>query len=308
MEANLPNTERINIYSVAWAHKGYWFDKKTMQSFKSRVATFALLHDGKAYFTSSEQSSAKSPRLYTIRVCTIETGKINRIGEFQEFKTAAAARKQIHRIIKNKEGVKQMTNRLEQVTCHECGIEGNIEDMYAYEVYKTPWDNVPETIYAHKIIPAEVKETNRYLQHAESCEDLLTDTSWADFSYYNCAICGRMICRQNPQNGWHSQVRIINECEEVCLQCYETMILEDGMPIESFEDGVVPGMFFSDDNHEPLDADYQVDSAIDCLFITSGKAVCNAAIAHIKQGHKVVIGYERMAMGGIEGSVSLFYK
>ena len=195
-----------------------------------------------------------------------------------------------------------------KVTCHECGIEGNATDMYKLDVYDTPWEKVPETIYVHKVMPVEATEGNGYLQYIESCLDLLTDTGWSDFRYFTCEHCQRMICRQNPKQGWHNQVRIINECEEICLQCYETMTLENGIPIDDFEAGMVPVMFFSSDNHEPLDAGYQVDPAIDCLFITSGKAVCEAAITHIKQGHKVVIGYERMAMGGSEGSVSLFYK
>lgn len=103
MENGLPNTRRISIYHVKWTTKGHWFDKDAMRFFRSRVATFALLHNGKAYFTSSEQFNDESPRLYSVRVCTMETGDINTIGEFQQYKTADAARRAIARIIKAKE-------------------------------------------------------------------------------------------------------------------------------------------------------------------------------------------------------------
>ncbi len=193
----------------------------------------------------------------------------------------------------------------ERVICRECGEEGAIKNMYRVELYDTPWGAEPRLEYAHKLRPANVKKENSSLRYYESCEELLTDTGWASFRYFECPDCDRMVCSQNPRNGCHSQVRVVEE-EELCLKCYEAHILEHGVERDQIAVGQLPGMFFSSDNHEPLEAGYT------CVhkdyFVGDPKSLIAEALALIDSGHKVVIGYESMSIGGLEGTVSLFAK
>ena len=86
------------------------------------------------------------------------------------------------------------------------------------------------------------------------------------------------------------------------------MILENGHQREDFENGRIPGMFFSSDNHEPLDVGYTIDKRVNYRKVPPSEPIGEIALEHIDNGHKVVIGYESMAIGGLEGYVTLFYK
>lgn len=197
--------------------------------------------------------------------------------------------------------------RQERVKCWECGIEGAISNFYKYELYDTPWDDTPRIAYLHKRIPAALKKDSPF-KYIDSCSELLDDHSWADFRYFECVECQRMICEQNPRNGWHTQYRYWGEDgdgEQICLRCYEKEVLENGIPREKFENEQLPGMFFSGDNSEPLDAGYEKEGT---YFVGDATPVCAKALELIDSGHKVVVGYESMAIGGLEGTVSLFYK
>lgn len=189
------------------------------------------------------------------------------------------------------------------VTCHECGETKDVRAMYAVEIYWHPYDTSPETIYVCKKATAFRKDA-RY-KWMESCEELLTDTSWADYRFFYCDGCNRMVCSQAPENGWHSQCRIVNECEQVCLKCYEEMLLEEGSPREDFEDGKLPGMFFN--AGDLVDWECVVDDAY-IRGREDARKVCDVAIAKIDDGYKCLVDYERMAIGGLEGYVSLYAK
>lgn len=199
----------------------------------------------------------------------------------------------------------------EIVTCDGCGGEGAVKDMYAFEVYNTPWQDAPETIYFHKVMPDEFKKEYNY-DWRESCEELKDDHGWSDFRWFECCECGRMICEQNPSNGWMTQYRYASEDGDmICLKCYESDILKNGIAREKFETGSLAGMFFSGDNHEPYDAGYEDVEDFHNRLVRGeddAKAVCAKAIELIDSGHKVVLGYESMAIGGLEGYISLFSK
>ena len=187
------------------------------------------------------------------------------------------------------------------VTCFECEAEKPIEEMYEVALYDSPFGDEPHIEYLCKAKPD-------YYEYAENCLEVLYDTSWADFRYFTCVGCGREVCRQSPGNGWMGQVRVVDD-EEICLRCYEEHILEHGIDREAFEAGRLEGMFFSGDNHEPLDAGYT--EILHNIFINStesARRVCQAAIEFIDSGDKVVVGYESLAIGGSEGYISLFVK
>ena len=171
--------------------------------------------------------------------------------------------------------------------CLSC--EKDVVKGFSVGVYDTPWDDV-----------IEVKK----FCSDECMEEYLYE---GDFSYFCCGICNREICRQNPSNGYHTQVKILGG-EEVCLRCYEKYILENGIDREDFENGQIPGMFFNVGNNEVLDKGYE---EVGCYFISGlsrAKEVCDEAIALIDDGYKVVIGYERLAITGGEGSITMFKK
>jgi len=194
----------------------------------------------------------------------------------------------------------------ERAECWECGLEGAISNMYRYELYDTPWDDEPRIAYLHKHVPSKLR-TDHYFKYLESCSELLDDPGWADFRYFLCDGCYRMVCAQNPRNGWHSQVRYLDDGEtSYCLRCYEEHILENGIDREELENGKLPGMFFSNDNHEALDAGYRVE--IYNQKVGDPKPIIDKALELIDSGHEVIIGYESMAIGGLEGYVTLFSK
>lgn len=141
-----------------------------------------------------------------------------------------------------------------------------------------------------------------------SCLDKLTDTSWADFRYFTCDHCGRLVSRQCGFNGWRSYVKNVDD-EEWCIKCYQEDRLENGEPREIFEEGRLPGDFYSDADLEKSGwaavvgfSNYHVNGR------DRAKIVCGAALNLMDQGLKVLVNYDSMAQGGGEGFVSLYTK
>jgi len=159
------------------------------------------------------------------------------------------------------------------------------------DVFHTPWDDEPHTL--------------KYCSEKCMDEDLFERH---DFCYFYCHECGRVVCEQNPSQGYFTQVREING-EQYCLRCYEKIILKDGIDLETFEEGRISGMFFSSGNPELIDAGYSEVKNVPG-FIRSQESIntyCEKAIELINDGYKVVTAYERMGMG-LEGYVTMFYR
>jgi len=197
----------------------------------------------------------------------------------------------------------------EQKTCYGCGLEGNEDEMFTLTLFDHPFDEEGKVRYFHKELPEEIKNSkDDWRRHYEACDEFITSSG--DFDYFTCDICHRMVCEQNPSNGWMTQYRE-HFGDQICLKCYEEMILENGVDREHFEEGKLEGMFFSGNNHEPLDAGYSIDERVYNVRVagsTKAKEICKIALDYIDRGGKVIIGYESMAIGGIEGYVTLFYK
>jgi hypothetical protein len=160
---------------------------------------------------------------------------------------------------------------------------------YAYD---TPWEDEPVM----------------KLFCSDDCGDTyMYEEPWA---YFWCDKCDREISEQHPRNGWHIQYRDYDG-DKVCLRCYENLILENGVEREKLEDGQIPGMFFSHGNGEPARAGYREVDGFRNFFVQSeydADRFRKKALELMDQGKKVVIGYERMAMGGGEGYVTLMVK
>lgn len=188
--------------------------------------------------------------------------------------------------------------------CHECGESFKKHEtlksglVVKLDVYDDPWATKPSTVKVH---------TDNDDGHG-SCLDKLTDTSWADFRYFTCERCNRLIVGQCLDNSWRSYVKHTEDGEEICVKCYQAEVLENGMPAEAF-DGTVRGDFFnSSDLHQ---AGYRVVDLFDDVFINGAnpaKRVCDKARELIESGHRVVVDYERMGIGSTEGYVSLYMK
>lgn len=161
---------------------------------------------------------------------------------------------------------------------------------FTREVYETPWDDEPT------------------LKHfcSEECEEAYL--YGGDFAYFTCDCCGREVCQQNPRNGWMVQYRY-EDSTMYCLKCYEEDILENGHSEEKFKNGQIPGMFLNDSDLE--DAGFEPVLPFTDYFVrttNSAQVFANKALELINNGFKVVVNYERMAIGGIEGTVSMWAK
>lgn len=202
----------------------------------------------------------------------------------------------------------------QQVTCWVCDQRVNTQDVALvrkdqlylpgfpepqveparvniYEVYDSPFDTEPSTVAVC----------------GEACDEVFWTTDY-DFAYWECDECQRLVCQRNPSNGWHEHFRFTEDGDQICLLCYQDAILANGHPRAAFERGSIPGMFFSGDDREPLGAGYEKATT---EFIRGGdaaQAFCEQALRYIDDGYQVVVGYESMAIGGLEGTVSLFVK
>lgn len=161
------------------------------------------------------------------------------------------------------------------------------------ERYNTPWDESPDVEF----------------YCCEECRDQSEDPGWSDFFWHYCDGCYRYVCYRNPRNGWMGQFRLVNDCEELCLRCYEESVLADGQEEEDFAGDVIKGgMFFNRGNPELMDAGYE------CLkeaFIGGGGAALaynQEARGYIAQGYQLVTAFESMSIGGLEGSIELWGK
>ena len=141
-----------------------------------------------------------------------------------------------------------------------------------------------------------------------TCLDKMTDTSWADFRYFSCARCERIVVRQCLSNGWRSYAKIDDD-EEICVKCYQDLRLEDGEPAEAFEAGKIPGDFYVSSDlsahgwgQVPGYSNFHISSG------SSAKHFCQQALKLIEEGHKVLVDYDSMGIGGGEGFVSLYAK
>ena len=155
--------------------------------------------------------------------------------------------------------------------------------------------------------PFDEHPTDKYFCTDECGDSYMYRDPWA---YQRCGECERDVCYQNPDNGWHVQFRDYAG-EEVCLKCYEGIVLENGMERDKLEAGQIPGMFFSHGNPEALEAGYEEVEDFSNFFIDNkhkADRFRDKALSLMDEGRKIVIGYERMAILGVEGYVTLMAK
>lgn len=188
--------------------------------------------------------------------------------------------------------------------CHECGERLQKHETLSsgavvkLEIYDDPWAEKPSTVKIH---------TENDDGHG-SCLEKLTDTSWADFRYFVCEECSRLVARQCGYNGWRLYVKIVGD-EEICVACYHRIRLAGGEPRETFENGRLSGDFYSE--ADMANYGYKEHLSYSNYHITGEKSanlVCKEALALIDKGAQVLINYDSMGIGGGEGYVTLWIK
>lgn len=183
-------------------------------------------------------------------------------------------------------------DRLDEL-CMLCGKKPALKSQTRH-AYETPWDAEPAIKYFC----------------SDDCGDTyMYEEPWA---YFWCNGCDREISEQHPQNGWHIQYRTVDD-EQICLKCYRERLLDEGLEFEreKLEDGQLPGMFFSYGNLEAKEAGYEEVPGFTDYHVNSGERAetfRKKALELMDEGKKVIIGYERLGIGGGEGYVTLMAK
>lgn len=184
-------------------------------------------------------------------------------------------------------------------TCYECSEKFKRgENKIELKIYLDPWATKPSTIRVH----SGNDDGNG------DCFDKLTDTSWNDFRFFECAHCERIIARQRSDNGWRSHVKEIDG-EEICVKCFQDMRLADGEPAETFEAEDVGGDFYN--SSDISGNDWSLVPGYHGHFINSKESAekfCTQALELIRDGNKVLVDWGAQAYGGGEGYYSLYVK
>ena len=185
----------------------------------------------------------------------------------------------------------------ELIECSACEEKVFEEEAYVEALFMTPWDD-------------EEKETG--FTYCLSCVDHGADNP--DGEVFYCDGCSRYIA---DGDGRMCYYRILNDCEQVCLNCIEEDLKRGGIAAigddnkleEVFAGKSMFGMFF---NVGELEAEgWTPDPLYHDVWIGEGRdAVKLGARAHgwYKGGRLVIIRYESMNIMGGEGYVTLYTK
>ena len=80
-----------------------WFDRGATRFFRSRYPQWGFKAGPRAFFITSEQFMPGAQRCYNIRVMDWATGRIDTLGEFQEWLSRARACRRMMKIIQRYE-------------------------------------------------------------------------------------------------------------------------------------------------------------------------------------------------------------
>ena len=181
----------------------------------------------------------------------------------------------------------------------EFELVGFRELMYDAEMYNTPWDAAPN--------PNSLFVS----YYSERC--MMGHEYSKDFAYFDCPDCGRIICEQNPANGWRVQYKIVNECEQVCVQCWQKEMLTNGIDFENWNEETIDGDFFSyDELKEAGFVEYSGSNMVGSGHV--GYNDPDKFINRLKELHeehpdwKILCNYGSMAIGGLGGYVDIYVK
>jgi hypothetical protein len=189
---------------------------------------------------------------------------------------------------------------LDTSKCDETDYEFYTELGINPDWYNSPFDKTPSDWHFCCYYAMDCREGRVYSK---------------DWNFFYCEHCGRTISEQCMSNGWHTYYRLLNDCEMVCLDCIEKINLEVGITIEDItdEDGslikYIPSkaMFFNTDALEEWTCEYS-DSSIRVCGEDSAVRVIETIKSYLDNNQMVIIDLDRMAIGGLEGYVSIYHK
>ena len=96
----------LEIQQSNHANGQYFFESAALRFFKSRVSDVVYQGKGGIYFVTSEKHDNAfvcEPRLYTVRRFVPKGGRVETIGEFQEYKYRTTAHQEAARLAKKGE-------------------------------------------------------------------------------------------------------------------------------------------------------------------------------------------------------------
>jgi hypothetical protein len=96
----------IEVVSMAWIKSraaGPFFSKETMRFFRSRLPDRGLRNGDRVYFWTSEQCgwAGDTERAFTLRELDLVTGRVQTVGDFQAYPTAAKAQAAVRDAARN---------------------------------------------------------------------------------------------------------------------------------------------------------------------------------------------------------------
>jgi hypothetical protein len=96
----------IETVSMRWIKaqaSGPFFSPRAMKFFNSRLPDTGLRNGDRVFFWTSERCdwAGDAERQFTLRMLDLVTGKVDTVGEFQQYPTAAAAQAAVRNAARN---------------------------------------------------------------------------------------------------------------------------------------------------------------------------------------------------------------
>jgi hypothetical protein len=97
--------ERVSMHWIKSKAAGPFFKSDTMSFFGSRLPTYGLRNGDNVFFWTSEQCNwaGDYDRRFTLRRLDLVTGRVETVGDFQQYRTGAAAAKAVVAAAHNQE-------------------------------------------------------------------------------------------------------------------------------------------------------------------------------------------------------------
>lgn len=207
------------------------------------------------------------------------------------------------------------------VECYECKQKVPEKSTQSVDIFPQPWDETSTKIH----LCCGNNDENNDENDGISCYERFFNSD-GDFPYQECNECLRLVCFRNPQNGYMGQFRTApkyhkdshkdshkdlpendssdEEPEEICLSCYEQVILKRGQPMSNFcGDRIKGGMFYS--AIEWGNAGYQNVDSVYIRYDDDAAKYNKRARDLIDEGAQVITGFDSIGMG-LEGYISMF--
>jgi hypothetical protein len=183
---------------------------------------------------------------------------------------------------------------------------------------KTKYDCIYDEILGEDIYPTSYVNTREvYLRSYDqnptllkSIYDLNEIYEYESFKFFDCEYCNRTICEQNPNNGWETQYQILkiheDYPEQICNDCIRLMVVKQDSKINNPE-------FIRSNESFPLLWDsppegWQEEKYVVIKSPADYNEFLNELIKLTENGFSVYVKINSMAIGGLEGGLTVYKK